>query len=315
MRPMLASQGTRDGGRVPSGPDWRHEVKWDGIRLLAEVRDGGLRLFTRSERDVTPAFPELTGLAAVANDLLLDGEAVSLTGGGPHNFSEVVSRIHTSSARRGEELARAYPVTYLVFDLLRLDGLDLRELPWQHRRAALEDLLNPRPSWQVSPVYEDGAQLLAATADQDLEGIISKRVTAPYLSGQRSTDWLKFSHRPTRSWVVGGWRPETGRSKLGSVLVGSPVTGGGLAFRGRVGSGLAGRAGAQLAERLAEVPEAPCPFIDEVPRADASGARWIRPEVVVDVAAKGGVTDGGRLRQPSYQGWRPDLTPADVEQE
>lgn len=315
MRPMLATPGTHGGGQVPSGSGWRHEVKWDGIRLLAEVQDGRLRLFTRSERDVTHAFPELAGLARVATDLVLDGEAVSLAGSGPQNFSEVVSRIHTSSARRGEELARAYPVTYLVFDLLRLDGLDLRELPWQHRRAALEDLLDPAPAWQASPVYEDGAQLLAATGDQGLEGIVSKKVAAPYRSGQRSPDWLKFSHRPTRSWVVGGWRPETGRSKLGSVLVGSPVAGGRLAFRGRVGSGLAGRAGAQLAERLAEVAAGPCPFVDEVPRADAAGARWIRPEVVVDIAAKGGVTDGGRLRQPSYQGWRPDLTPTDLEQE
>lgn len=311
MRPMLATLGTGH-GQVPSGAGWRHEVKWDGIRLLAEVTRGRLRLLTRSERDVTHAFPELAGLAGVADDLLLDGEVVTLVAGRP-SFSQLVERVHTVSARKAEQLAAARPVTYLVFDLLRLDGLDLLDVPWQHRRAALEKVVEPGPAWQVPPVYEDGAQLLAATTEQGLEGVVSKRVSAPYRPGQRSPDWLKFPHRPTRSWVVGGWRPETGRSRLGSVLVGAPAPGG-LAFRGRVGSGLAGRAGDLLARRLAEAPEGPCPFVDDVPAADALGAHWVRPEVVVDVAALG-VTDGGRLRQPSYQGWRPDLSPADVETE
>lgn len=310
MRPMLASAGaSRRGGSVPTGDGWAHEVKWDGIRLLAEVSGGRVRLTTRTERDVTVAFPELAGLAKVAEDLLLDGEAVAMVGGSP-SFSHLVERVHTVSARKAEQLASTRPVTYLAFDLLRLDGLDLTALPWSRRRAALEAVLPPHPSWQVPPTYADGRRLLTATADQGLEGIVSKRVDAPYQPGTRSAAWLKFPHRDTGSYVVGGWRPETGRTRLGAVLVGLPTTQG-LSFRGRVGSGLAGRAGAALAERLALVPTGPCPFADEVPAVDRAGATWLRPEVVVDVASLG-VTAGSRLRQPAYKGWRPDLSPEDL---
>jgi bifunctional non-homologous end joining protein LigD len=313
MRPMLATSGTaRPGSGVPTGPGWVHEIKWDGVRLLADVRDGRLSLLTRSGRDVAMGFPELAGLADVADDMLLDGEAVAMVEGRP-TFSGIVDRVHIAGSAEAARARAARPATYLVFDLLRLDGLDLTSLPWRERRAALEALLPPGPSWHVPPTYPDGPGLLAATADRGLEGIVSKRVDAPYLPGVRSTAWLKFPHRALQSYVVGGWRPETGRSRLGSLLVGVPVADrpGRLSFRGRVGSGLAGRAGADLAGRLAEVPEGDCPFVEEVPRVDRAGATWVHPEVVVEVASLG-VTSAGRLRQPSYQGWRPDLTPGDL---
>jgi bifunctional non-homologous end joining protein LigD len=313
MRPMLATSGSaRPGTGVPTGPEWVHEIKWDGVRLLADVSRGRLRLLTRSGRDVAVGFPELAGLVDVADDMLLDGEAVAMLEGRP-TFSGVVDRVHVATPAEAARARAARPATYLVFDLLRLDGLELTGLPWRERRAALEALLPPGPSWQVPPTYADGPGLLAATAEQGLEGIVSKRVDSTYLPGVRSPAWLKFPHREVESYVVGGWRPETGRSRLGALLVGVPAAGqpGRLSFRGRVGSGLAGRAGAELAARLSEVPTAGCPFVDEVPRADSAGARWLRPEVVVDVASLG-VTSAGRLRQPSYQGQRPDLDPQEV---
>lgn len=312
MRPMLATPGPVDRARplVPAGPQWSHEIKWDGIRLLVTHDAAGLRLSTRTERDVTVAFPELRGVAGLAGDVLLDGELVSLVDGRP-SFTALAERVHTTSARRADQLSAARPVTFMAFDLLRLDGLDLTGLPWRTRREALEQLLPESGPARLSPVYDDGAGLLAATAEQGLEGVVSKRVTSPYRPGVRSRDWLKFPHRITASWVIGGWRPETARSRLGSVLVGIPVDGG-LSYRGRVGSGLAGRAGEQLARRLAEVPVlAESPFLDEVPALDRRGATWVRPQVVIEVASLE-VTSAGRLRQPSYQGWRPDLTPEDL---
>lgn len=310
MRPMLATPGT---GRhttttVPTGPEWVHEVKWDGVRLLADVHDGTLGLRTRSGRDIGAGFPELASLVHVAEDLLLDGEAVVMTQGRPA-FAQVVDRVHVGAAD-ALRAAASRPVSYIVFDLLRLDGLDLTTLPWHQRREALEAILPDSPRWQVPPTYADGPGLLAATADQGLEGIISKRRTSTYQPGVRSADWLKFPHRDTQSWVVGGWRPETGRSRLGALLVGR-ATPQGLSYRGRVGAGLAGRAGDQLAGRLASLPGTGCPFVDEVPLVDRRGAVWVRPEVVVDVASLG-VSAGNRLRQPAYRGWRPDLSPAEV---
>ncbi len=322
MRPMLATHGDPRTG-PPSGPGWAHEIKWDGIRLLADVTDGRLRLLTRSGRDIAVALPELRALADLCDDVLLDGEAVTMIGGRP-SFSHVVDRVHTTSAAAAERLSRTRPVTYLAFDLLRLDGMDLTGLPWSARRAALEDLLDDVPGVQVSPVYDDGRELLAATADQGLEGVVSKRRTSPYREGVRSGDWVKFPHRDVRSVVVGGWRPQTGTAaRLGAVHVGVPVDDGSgrpavdaegrlrLDYRGRVGSGLAGRAGTQLLDRLEQVPRAPYPFTADIPRPEAAGSTWLEPRVVIDVAALG-VTADGRLRQPSFQGVRPDLTPEDL---
>lgn len=323
MRPMLATPGDLRTG-PPTGPGWAHEIKWDGIRLLADVRDGGLRLLTRSGRDIARALPELAGITTVSDDLLLDGEAVAMVGGRP-SFGHVVDRVHTSSPTVAAQLAASRPATYMAFDLLRLDGMPLTGLPWSARRAALEDLLDDVPGVLVSPVYDDGAELLAATAAQGLEGVVSKRRSAAYLEGGRSADWLKFPHRETMSVVIGGWRPQSGtRSRLGAVHVGLPAVdpdgrpvrdGAGrlqLVYAGRVGSGLAGRAGLALAERLADVARVPYPFTTAIPRAEATGSTWLEPQVVVEVASLGLTPGEGRLRQPSYQGVRADLEPLDL---
>jgi bifunctional non-homologous end joining protein LigD len=307
MRPMLASKSTT----VPAGAGWVHEVKWDGMRVLAEVRDGALTLWSRNENAVTVSFPELHDVGVLAaHDVLLDGEIVAMADGVPR-FGALADRMHVSNAARARQLARSNPVTLIVFDVLRLDGRDLTGESWSVRREALESLEIGSAHWQVPPVYDDGEMLFDATKAQGLEGILSKRRSSTYQPGRRSKDWLKFPHRPTLSYVVGGWRHETDSdSRLGAVLVGAPGPDG-LSYRGRVGSGITGKAAQRLLELLDPLRTDSSPFCDEVPRVDALGTVWVRPEVVVEVAALG-VTQGGRLRQPSYQGVRFDLTPSDV---
>jgi bifunctional non-homologous end joining protein LigD len=306
MRPMLASRGTV----VPTGPEWVHEVKWDGIRVLAEVEAGRLRLTSRNENDVTVAYPELQGLAAVGHDVLLDGEVVAMTDGVP-TFASLADRMHVRNARRAEQLAGGNPVTLILFDLLRLDGHDLTDRPLRERRQALVSLGLDDTRWQVPAVYDDGPMLLEATARQGLEGIVSKKADSRYHFGRRTSDWVKFPHRSTGSYVVGGWRLEAGSaSRLGALLVGEPTTSG-LSYRGRIGSGLAGRTGQLLRELLLPLATDGSPFCDEVPRVDAAGTTWLRPELVVEIECLG-VTRGGRLRQPSYQGVRTDLSVADL---
>lgn len=310
MKPMLATRGDH----VPTGSEWAHEVKWDGIRALLEVRAGRLSITTRNENEVRVAYPELAGLAdwalAHGHDLLLDGEIVALGSGVP-SFSDLADRMHVRDAAKAARLAQRNPVTYLAFDLLALDGTDLTGRPLVERRAALEGLGLDDVGWQVPPTYDDGAVLLEAAEAQGLEGIVSKRLSSRYHPDRRSRDWLKFPIRPTGSYVVGGFRRETGSStRLGAVLVGQP-TAAGLAFRGRVGSGIAGKAGQELGALLAPLVAEESPFVDELPRADREGTTWVRPEIIVDVQYLTLTTDG-RLRQPAYRGVRTDLTPADL---
>ena len=306
MRPMLATKGTR----VPPGPEWLHEVKWDGVRVLVRIGGGAVRAWSRNENEVTVAYPELQGLAALGHDALLDGEVVALADGVPR-FSAIADRMHVRDVRRAEQLSRVNPVTLIAFDLLELDGTDLMARPLSERRARLEDLGMQGPGWQVPATYDDGAMLFEATDQQGLEGVVSKRRGSVYVPGRRSADWLKLPHRPTHTYVVGGWRLETdSESRLGAVLVGQP-TSSGLSYRGRVGSGIAGKAGQRLLEVLAPLTLSRSPFCDEVPRVDAQGTTWVRPEVVVEIASLG-TTPGQRLRQPSYLGVRTDLGPADL---
>ena len=306
MRPMLASSGTR----VPSGPQWVHEIKWDGIRVLAEVDGGRLWLWSRNENDVTMAYPELQGLAGIGHDVLLDGEIIAFSDGVP-TFAALADRMHVRNARRAATLAQTNPVTLVAFDLLRLDGEDLTGRPLSERREALLSLGLDDPRWQVPATYDDGLMLMEVTAQQQLEGVVSKKRDSRYHFGRRTTDWLKFPHRNTESYVVGGWRLETdSSSRLGALLVGEPGPDG-LSYRGRIGSGLAGREGQRLLELLTSLHSDRSPFCDEVPRVDAAGTTWVRPELVVEIACLG-VTRGGRLRQPSYQGIRSDLSAADL---
>lgn len=320
LRPMLATKGTH----VPTGGEWTHEVKWDGMRVLAATGDGvgtaatpGLRMTSRNENAVTAAYPELHALAAAVGgrSTVLDGEVVAFRDGLP-SFSALADRMHVREPRRAARLATTNPVTFLVFDLLRLDGQDLTRRPLAERRALLAEVLDVDDRWQVPPAYDDGAMLLQATDQQGLEGIVSKRLDSPYTPGTRSRHWLKFPHRRRTSYVVGGWRPETGSShRLGALLVGTP-TPEGLLYRGRVGSGIAGKVGPMVAGLLEPFAATRSPFADEVPRVDAAGTHWVHPELVVDVESLGVNGDptasGARLRQPSYRGVRTDLDPGDL---
>ncbi|MFC5994619.1 non-homologous end-joining DNA ligase [Pseudonocardia hispaniensis] len=305
---MLATPGS-----LPSGPGWVYEVKWDGMRLLAEVADGRLRLVSRSGREMTGNFPELTGLTRVAPDLLVDGEVVLLDSGVP-SFGALADRIHkpVSAAR-----ARARPVTFMMFDVLRLYGVWLFDRPLDERRATLERLdLTPVPAVALSPVYTDGAALLAATSSRGMEGVIAKRLDSPYRPGRRSPSWVKVTQRHTQSCLVGGWRPERrDLARIGALLLGVPGADGRLRYAGRVGSGLAGDAVQRvLVDVLAELAVVDQPFLVRPPRADAAGARWCEPLVVVEVAHLGW-TDGDRLRQPVLRGVRDDVEPGEVRRE
>jgi bifunctional non-homologous end joining protein LigD len=278
------------------------------MRVLVDVRRGAARLFSRNENDATVSFPELAQLPVV--DALLDGEVVAFADGVP-SFGALAERMHVSRADRARALAERIPATLLVFDVLRVGDRDLMDEPLSSRREILESLDLNDDRWQTPPTYADGPMLFDATYQQALEGIVSKRLTSRYRPGLRSKDWLKFAHRRRESYVVGGWRLETdSQDRLGAVLVGRPGPGG-LHYRGRVGSGIAGRKAAVLREVLAGLTRPTTPFVDEVPKVDSLGTTWVEPVLVVDVESLG-PSSQGRIRQPSYVGTRADLTPEDL---
>jgi bifunctional non-homologous end joining protein LigD len=304
MRPMLATRGTH----VPAGDEWQHEVKWDGMRVLVEVRRGAARLYSRNENDATVSFPELA--QPPVDDALIDGEVVAFADGLP-SFGALAERMHVSRADRARALAERIPATLLVFDALRVGDRDLMDEPLSTRREVLESMDLNDDRWQTPPTYADGQMLFDATYQQALEGIVSKRLASRYRPGLRSKDWLKFAHRRRESYVVGGWRLETdSQDRLGAVLVGRPGPDG-LLYRGRVGSGIAGRKAAVLRELLSGLTRPTTPFVDEVPKLDARGTTWVEPVLVVDVESLG-ASSQGRIRQPSYVGTRADLSPEDL---
>ncbi len=312
MQPMLATRVVST-DEIPRGDGWAYEVKWDGVRVLADTTGARPRLLARSGRDVTVTYPELATALADHPGLLLDGEVVVLAAGVP-SFEALAERMNVRDAARAGRLAARSPVTYVTFDLLTRDGADLARRPFAERRAALEDLALPARV-QVSPVYPDLDVLWEVTREHGLEGVVAKRWSATYQSGRRSPDWLKATHRATRTAVVVGWRAEHARQSrsrlptggpLGAVLLAAPDADGRWRYLGKAGSGLGGRRGADLARVLAPHHRDAPPLDDDVPEVDARGVTWCDPVVVVDVGYLQRMRSG-RLRQPVVRGVRTDV--------
>ncbi len=312
-------------GELP-GTDagWAFEFKWDGIRALAHVRSGALRLRGRRGNDITGRYPELTRLPAVlaGHDAVLDGEVVALDGRGRPDFGALQGRMH----REGPEVARlaaAAPVSYLVFDLLAWDGASLLEEPYLRRRERLDALGLAGERWVTTPWFPgDGSEggggvghgVQLASRENGLEGVVAKRLTSPYRPGGRGQDWRKVKNVRHQAVVVGGWRPGAGRRDggIGSLLVGVHDTHGDLVFAGHVGTGFSDRALDQLHATLAA--RATCPFTGTLPREAVRDAHWVEPDLVGEVAFTEWTRDA-RLRHPAWRGLRDDVPPAAVVRE
>jgi bifunctional non-homologous end joining protein LigD len=309
VQPMLATA-----GKLPTEPGWAYEFKWDGVRTLVDASAAGLTLTSRLGNDVTAAYPELAGLAGVADDVLLDGEVVMFVAGRP-SFSALQNRMHVRRSTDARRLAAQAPVTYLVFDVLRLYGVDLTGRPFAERRATLERLEVAGAHWTTSPLFDDGPATLQAATENGLEGVVAKRLTSAYRPGYRTAEWVKvrFSHR--QEFVVGGWEHgEGGRAGgIGSLLLGV-YEGDRLVYAGQVGTGFTAAALRAMERRLRPTVVPAMPFESMPPDVRGRPITWVRPETVVEVEF-GQWTPDGRLRFASYQGIREDKRPEDVVRE
>jgi bifunctional non-homologous end joining protein LigD len=290
---------------VPQGDAWLHEAKWDGYRLIAQIAKGRARLWSRNEIEWTAKAPEIVAaLEALAlDDAVLDGELVA-AGGRQEDFGLLQATLS------GENNAT---LSYVLFDILQVDGVDLTRSPQYQRKALLAEILKSPPDRLVysSHIVGRGDEALAMALERGLEGIISKRADAPYHAG-RGDAWRKIKQRTSEEYaVVGFTAPKGSRSGLGALLLATPDGARGWRYAGRVGTGFSHELLETLAAQLApRVRSAPTARVD-VEDPELRRARWVAPTLVAEVFHHG-LGNQGLLRQPSLKTIRRDKRAADL---
>ncbi|MGD9735565.1 MAG: DNA ligase D [Solirubrobacterales bacterium] len=298
---------------------WAVEVKWDGVRAIAYCRPGRLELQTRNLNVVTDSYPEVRRLSRQlgARDAVLDGELVAFDEQGRPSFERLQQRIHQTSDAVVRRRMKSHPVTYVIFDLLYLEGRDLMDEPYTVRRELLEGLGLEGESWQT-PSYSVGRakELLAAAAERELEGIVLKRLDSRYVPGKRTGSWLKVKNLGRQEFVIGGWLPGEGRRKntLGALLLGyhdpDGEGDGELRYAGKVGTGFSQRDLDELLARLKPLERRSNPFGRRGPK----NAHYVEPVLVAEVEYRE-LTGEGMIRHGSFKGLREDKPAAEVELE
>jgi len=286
-----------------SDPDWIFERKLDGIRCIAIRDESGVSLMSRTARRMNDQFPEIAEALErePAKDFILDGEVVAMRNG--VSSFELLQQRHR----------RRVPVYYYVFDLLRLDGEDLRPLPLRERKARLRRALDFKGPVRFNPHRrgEHGEELFREACRKGLEGVIAKRADSPY-AGKRSRDWLKLKCHAEQELVIGGFTaPKGSRTDFGALLVGYNEDGA-LRYAGKVGTGFDQATLRELGARLRELEqdESPFPPFKPIP----PGTRWVRPELVAQIGFAEWTRDA-RLRHPRFLGLRDDKPAGEVVRE
>jgi len=307
IEPMAATLA----GTAFNDPDWLFEIKWDGYRVEAVIRDGTVKLWTRNLKDAETYFPHLLSPPTWidAREAIVDGEVVALDEEGRPDFSLLQERI---SQRRGSATANGPapgPLVYQAFDLLYLDGRSLLGVPLEDRKRLLRSVIRETSRIRyASHVVGDGEAFMVAARARGLEGIVAKLRRSRYEPGKRTPAWLKLKIRPEQELVVGGWTPGEGNARdLGAVAVGV-YEDGKLRFAGKVGSGFTATTRKRLLAAMTPLATDAPPFDPPPPRdyrgrwgGDLNGVTWIRPELVIR-AELGGWTRDGVVRQTSFKG-------------
>ena len=291
----------------PVGPNWVHEIKFDGYRLLARLEDGIVTLTTRNNNDWTPKFRELAAEVETlsAQNAIIDGEVVSMEPNGSMSFHALQNALHSGKREA---------LHYFAFDLLFLDGEDLRSKPLLERKSALKKLLAGAPAHihYSEHFSEEGAKVLIHACHTALEGIISKRSDAAYHSG-RDERWLKAKCIKEQELVIGGFTTQPKNpSNLGALLMGY-YENDALIFAGKVGTGYSRSEGRMILKKLQQRTKKASPF-KSIPTASRKSALFVKPELVAHVIFAEWTPDG-LMRHPSFQGLREDKLANEVVRE
>jgi bifunctional non-homologous end joining protein LigD len=295
--------------QAPGGAGWVHEIKFDGYRMQARLERGRVELKTRTGLDWTEKFKPIAEAAAKlpADDALIDGEIVVDVGSGISDFSTLQADLSSGRTDR---------FVYYVFDLLFLDGEDLRKRPLLERKAALAKLVGKKRDGRVrlsEDFAEPGPAVLKHACQLGLEGIISKQRAAPYRSG-RTGDWLKIKCSDRQEFVIAGYKDST----VGPGLIGALALGyyqdGALRYAGRVGTGYTQKLARDLYRRLQPLRQDKAPFATRLETAQRRGVHWVKPELVAEIDSRGFTADQ-ILRHPSFKGLREDKPAREVVRE
>jgi len=304
IEPMMAKLATAI--PKPESP-WGFEFKWDGIRALANVEGGRVRLMSRSGEDVTPRYPEIhaMGRALGSREVILDGEVVALDEKGRPSFEEIQQRMGLTSESEVRRKMKLVPVTYMVFDLLWQDGHSLIDQPYAERRRLLAQLKLAGDSWQTPPWEKGGGQaMLEASAKAGLEGVMAKKLDSKYEPGRRSGAWLKVKNHYRQELVIGGWLEGEGKRRgyPGALLVGYYDKDKKFVYAGKVGTGFSDAMLEKLAVLMKPLEQAKSPFdVGSPPRK----AHFVKPKLVAEFEFVEW-TRSGQLRAPSFKGLRND---------
>ncbi|GKS58061.1 ATP-dependent DNA ligase [Nitrospira sp.] len=297
MSPQLATLVER----VPEGDGWIHELKYDGYRILCAVKEGRARLFTRNGHDWTAKLHHIASAmeALPVSSAWFDGEVVAMDSDGGISFQTLQNAFDAGSEN---------DLAYYVFDLLSLDGEDLRSHPLLERKRRLESALAENGSSLVrfsDHITGHGDRVFAEACARGMEGLVCKQAEAPYVAG-RNRHWVKVKCGQRQEFVIGGYTDPSGsRAGFGALLLGVYEDDGRLRYAGKTGTGFSERSLKDLHRMLSRLEQDMSPFADPPLGADARGVHWVKPELVAEVAFAQWTSDG-LLRQASFQGLRTD---------
>jgi bifunctional non-homologous end joining protein LigD len=285
-------------------PDYLYEVKWDGYRIISYVKKGQVRMDSRSAKDYTKRYPVLTtALRELGHDAVIDGEVVVFNKEGMPDFDAL-------QLYNGHDT----PINYCVFDLLWLDGYDLKELPLETRKGMLLKLIKGKPVFKYSETFDDGPALYQEMLDRNLEGIVAKRRDSPYVPGARDDRWLKTPTRKRQEFVIGGWSESDKARSFKSLLFGA-YRNGKLEWIGRSGGGYKQTEVPGILKELKKREIEESPFSNTVLDTKGAVTHWVKPELVANFEFATW-TKTGRIRKPAtFLGFRNDKKATQVVRE